>query len=411
MTGWTSRRRAAAAAARCVTRLRHGDRQRVGDRPREPRRCGRSSVRRLMAVVASCGLLGATPLHGARRRRRRSSACVAGERQEHVVEASARGAASVVGVEIRRGRGRARPRARSAPRRPLDRIDLDGRSLDVGGADDLQDAADPFRSTPASGARSRRWWRRARPSAPSAVPLAMTRPWSMTTMLVGEPVGLLQVLRGEQHGRALGRRARSMTSHRSLRLLRVEAGRRLVEEEHRRAVDEGGGEVEAAAHAAGVGARPAGRRRRRGRSARAARRPRPHGLRLRRWVSRPTSAEVLAAGEVLVDGGVLAGEADALAAPPAGAAATSMPSTVARPASGRRMVVRIRTAVVLPAPFGPSRPSTVAGGTSKSTPSRATTAPKLLRRPSTTMAGPLVAAPWGWRSWGEVMASTVAPDR
>ncbi len=37
---------------------------------------------------------------------------------------------------------------------------------------------------------------------------------------------------------------------------------------------------------------------------------------------------------------------------------TSWPATVARPPSGGSNVVRIRTAVVLPAPFGPSRPST-----------------------------------------------------
>ena len=46
----------------------------------------------------------------------------------------------------------------------------------------------------------------------------------------------------------------SITPHRSLRLLRVEAGGRLVEEQHRRAVDERGGEVEPPAHAARVGA-------------------------------------------------------------------------------------------------------------------------------------------------------------
>src|SRR5207249_2549687 len=43
-------------------------------------------------------------------------------------------------------------------------------------------------------------------------------------------------------------------------------------------------------------------------------------------------------------------------------------------------------AVVLPAPFGPRRPNTVASGTSNVTPSSARTVPKLLRRPSTTIA-------------------------
>ena len=56
---------------------------------------------------------------------------------------------------------------------------------------------------------------------------------------------------------------------------RVEAGGRLVEEDHLGLADQARGEVEAAAHAAGVGARRAGGRRRRGRTARAARAARP----------------------------------------------------------------------------------------------------------------------------------------
>ena len=48
---------------------------------------------------------------------------------------------------------------------------------------------------------------------------------------------------------------------------------------------------------------------------------------------------------------------------------------------------RTRTAVVLPAPFGPRRPNTVAGGTSKSTPLRAVTSPKHFRSPLTAIAG------------------------
>ena len=52
---------------------------------------------------------------------------------------------------------------------------------------------------------------------------------------------------------------------------------------------------------------------------------------------------------------------------------TSKPATVARPASARRSVARMRTVVVLPAPFGPSRPRTVPSSTTRSTPSRART--------------------------------------
>ena len=52
---------------------------------------------------------------------------------------------------------------------------------------------------------------------------------------------------------------------------------------------------------------------------------------------------------------------------------TSRPATVACPESGRRSVARIRTVVVFPAPFGPSKPSTVPSATVRSSPSRART--------------------------------------
>src|SRR5438045_2725667 len=47
----------------------------------------------------------------------------------------------------------------------------------------------------------------------------------------------------------------------------------------------------------------------------------------------------------------------------------------------------MRTAVVLPAPLGPSRPSTVPGEMARSIPSRALTSPNALRRSSTSTAG------------------------
>src|SRR2546430_5977369 len=67
---------------------------------------------------------------------------------------------------------------------------------------------------------------------------------------------------------------------------------------------------------------------------------------------------------------------------------TSRPSTQARPASGCSRVVRMRTAVGLPAPFGPSTPSTVPRGTDRSIPRSARTSPNDLTRPSTRIAGP-----------------------
>ena len=59
-----------------------------------------------------------------------------------------------------------------------------------------------------------------------------------------------------------------------------------------------------------------------------------------------------------------------------------MPATVARPESGISNVVNTRTAVVFPAPFGPSKPRIVPSGTGRSRPSSAFVAPKDLRSAS-----------------------------
>src|SRR5688572_28784920 len=65
---------------------------------------------------------------------------------------------------------------------------------------------------------------------------------------------------------------------------------------------------------------------------------------------------------------------------------TSNPATRARPRSGRSRVDRIRSAVVLPAPLGPSSPQTVPAGTDRSKPSSAggAAAPYRLHRSSTS---------------------------
>ena len=70
--------------------------------------------------------------------------------------------------------------------------------------------------------------------------------------VAGQPVGLLEVLRGEQHRRAL---AHQLLDGRPqvLAALGVEARGRLVEEEDGRVRHQRGGQVEAAAHAARVG--------------------------------------------------------------------------------------------------------------------------------------------------------------
>ena len=70
-----------------------------------------------------------------------------------------------------------------------------------------------------------------------------------------------------------------------------------------------------------------------------------------------------------------------------GSASTSAPAMRARPASGVISVARIDTAVVLPAPFGPSRPRTVPAATVRSRPSSAVTLPYRFTRPLASTGG------------------------
>ena len=74
-----------------------------------------------------------------------------------------------------------------------------------------------------------------------------------------------------------------------------------------------------------------------------------------------------------------------------GSRATSNPATSASPASAEIKVEMMWIAVVLPAPFGPSRANTEPAGTSRSIPSRTTCLPYDLRRPRTRIAGAAVA--------------------
>src|SRR4051812_26249847 len=64
-----------------------------------------------------------------------------------------------------------------------------------------------------------------------------------------------------------------------------------------------------------------------------------------------------------------------------GWAATSIPATVAEPSVGRLNVVRMRIAVVLPAPLWPRRPRMVPGSTCRSRSRRAQRSPNRLPRP------------------------------
>ena len=127
---------------------------------------------------------------------------------------------------------------------------------------------------------------------------------------VGEPVGLLEVL-GREEDRGAGAGERADDAPQLLPAAGVEAGGRLVEEQHGRRDDEAEREVEASAHAARVGADAAARGIREvepleelGRArVRASRRAEPR--------EPAHHDEVLGAGEHAVDGGRLAGEADA----------------------------------------------------------------------------------------------------
>ena len=105
------------------------------------------------------------------------------------------------------------------------------------------------------------------------------------------------------------RTSERMTSHMPRRRAWVEAGRRLVEEQQARPTDERAAEVQPAAHAARVGLDDAVR----GvdqvelleQLVRTASR-----LGRRQLVEQPEHPQVLAPGQVLVDGGVLPGQAD-----------------------------------------------------------------------------------------------------
>ena len=145
----------------------------------------------------------------------------------------------------------------------------------------------------------------------AGVPSAMTSPRSMTAMRSASRSASSRYWVVSSSGGALG--------HQLLDDLPqvaaaggVEPGGGLVEEEDGRPVDEGGGEVEPAPHAAGVGrGGPVGRL---GQPEAVEQLVGPGADGRPGQVGEPADeAEVLAAGEVLVHGGVLAGEADALA--------------------------------------------------------------------------------------------------
>ena len=143
--------------------------------------------------------------------------------------------------------------------------------------------------------------------------------------------------------------------------LRVEPGRRLVEEQHLRAVDEAHRDVEPPLHAARVAARDAARGRRPGRTPRAA------GRRARAARARAAPAGDPAGRRSRGRSGRRRRPSSARrrrsrAARRAGSAHdVERRRRCASPPSARASVVSTFTAVDLPAPLGPSRPKIVPG--------------------------------------------------
>ena len=177
---------------------------------------------------------------------------------------------------------------------------------------------------------------------------------------VGELVGLVQVLRGEEDRHAAGDQLADDLPHRAP-AARVEPGGRLVEEDDPRVADQRHGQVEPAPHAAGVG---------RGGLLRRVREVEPveqlggaaPALGPAQVVQVRHQEQVLLAGEQVVHRGELAGDPDRGRAPRRAPRPGRARRPATSPASARISVDRICTAVVLPAPLGPSREKTVPGG-------------------------------------------------
>ena len=125
---------------------------------------------------------------------------------------------------------------------------------------------------------------------------------------LGQDVGLLQVLGGEEQRRAVGHELADHVPE-VVAAARIEARRRLVEEEDAWSVHERGREVEAAPHAAGVGLDRTVGGVGEGEALEQLVDTGPDDLRALTGQS-PDQSQVLPTGELLVDRRVLAGEAD-----------------------------------------------------------------------------------------------------
>ena len=193
----------------------------------------------------------------------------------------------------------------------------DGQAAGLGGGDGLL-VEQPLRRAPAARSRSSRSASCTCSVEPpiddlssSGVPSATFRPRSMTCDPVGELVGLVEVLGGQQHGAALADQLADGLPHLPAGA-RVEAGGRLVEEDQRRPGDQARGQVEPAAHAAGE---VLDRLVRRLLEVELLEQPVRRTTRLGAAdaLQAGEEDEVLGGGEQLVDRGVLAGDAEQLA--------------------------------------------------------------------------------------------------
>ena len=313
---------------------------------------------------------------------------VAGERDEHVVERRPRAS------RCRRCRRRRR-RAAGPPRRSRPGAGAAARarccSSSTGRSSATSASAAIARS--ASSAFSRRTSSRSPPTrslSSSEVPSAITLPWSITTIRSASRSASSRYWVVSSTVVPAAVRA-SIVSHIADPAARVEAGGRLVEEQHRRAGHERGGRGPAAGACRRSRSSPAAWRPRSARSARAARprgRAPPCGACGR--AGRPSRGSRSRSGSRRRPRTGRRARSSRAARPPR--APRRGPRRGALPASGCSRVARIRTAVVLPAPLGPSRPRTLPVRAVKSTPHRARTEPYDFSSPSTTIASSIIAS-------------------
>ena len=176
--------------------------------------------------------------------------------------------------------------------------------------------------------------------------------------VAGQAVSLFEVLRRQQHRRALAHQLFDGGPE-ALAALGVQGGGRFVEEEDWWVGHDRGGQVEPTAHAARIGLEP---------RSPALGEPNASSSSLARRAASAQVGEpahhvnVFPSGQVLIHRGVLAGQPDDAPAF-VGLRHHVMAEHRGGSGSGSRMVERMRTAVVLPAPFGPRRPSTVPAST------------------------------------------------